>query len=173
MVNHPLAVVEYDSFGNLRLAEVPLGLIVKRELQKRAADHGKKLTWAEVTIGYELRCADPIPVDVEYVQQLGWGAVRYLLGTGEEGWPEDGAMISIQAGEIVPIPFSEIMNVKTGKTRVRRVDITSTPYKCVRAYMTRLEQEDFDDANMLERLSAAAGIPLEDIRTRFLPAIDR
>ena len=32
-----------------------------------------------MTIGYELRCADPVPFDAEYVQQLGWGAVRYLL----------------------------------------------------------------------------------------------
>jgi ATP-dependent phosphofructokinase / diphosphate-dependent phosphofructokinase len=36
LAEHPLAVVEHDEHGHLRLAEVPLGLIFKRLLQDRA-----------------------------------------------------------------------------------------------------------------------------------------
>ena len=29
-------------------------------------------------LGYELRCADPIPFDAEYTRDLGYGAVKFL-----------------------------------------------------------------------------------------------
>ena len=33
-------------------------------------------------IGYELRCADPIPFDMEYTRDLGYCAAKYLLAGG-------------------------------------------------------------------------------------------
>ena len=33
-------------------------------------------------IGYELRCADPIPYDMEYSRDLGFCAAKYLLEAG-------------------------------------------------------------------------------------------
>jgi 6-phosphofructokinase len=41
---------------------------------------------------YELRCADPIPYDMEYTRDLGYCAARYLIEGG------GGAMVSIQGG---------------------------------------------------------------------------
>jgi len=167
LAKHPLAVVEHDEHGHLRLAEVPLGLIFKRLLQERAAARGEKVTLVDVTIGYELRCADPIPFDIEYTQQLGWGAVRYLLQMGEETWSEEGAMMSVQSGEIVPIPFSDILNADTGKTTVRRVNVNSDTYRSARSFMIRLERSDFENAERTKALAEAAKMTVEEFRAKY------
>lgn len=172
VAKNPLAIVEHDQFGNLRLGEVPLALILKRMLQERAAKRGEKATFVDVTIGYELRCADPIPFDVEYVHELGWGAVRYLLRIGEESYAEGGAMISIQAGEVVPIPFSDILDPKTGKTSVRRVNVNSDRYRCARSQMIRLEREDLEDKARLKALAAAANISTTEFTQTYGRVVD-
>jgi len=167
LAQSPLAVVEHDEHGHFRLAEVPLGLIFKRLLQDRAAARGEKVTIVDVTIGYELRCADPVPFDVEYTTQLGWGAVRYLLRMGEESWTDEGAMMSVQSGEIVPIPFSDILNPDTGKTTVRRVNVNSDVYRNARSFMLRLERADFEDKGKLKALADAAKMPVDDFRAKY------
>ena len=75
----PGVVVEYDQHGHLRLGEIPLATILKREVQRHFADLGDEMTIVDVTLGYELRCASPIPFDVDYTRTLGYGAVRFLL----------------------------------------------------------------------------------------------
>ena len=40
------------------------------------------MTIAAKNIGYELRCADPIPFDMEYTRDLGYCAAKYLLEGG-------------------------------------------------------------------------------------------
>ncbi len=167
LAQHPLAVVEHDEHGHLRLAEVPLGLIFKRLLQDRAKERGEKVTFVDVTIGYELRCADPVPFDVEYTTQLGWGAVRYLLRMGEETWTDEGAMMSVQSGEIVPIPFSDILNAETGKTTVRRVNVNSDVYRNARSFMLRLERVDFEDKGRLKALAEAAKLSVEEFQAKY------
>ncbi len=54
-------------------------------------------------IGYELRCADPIPFDMEYTRDLGFSASQFILNGGS------GAMISIQNGRFVPLYFKDIL----------------------------------------------------------------
>ena len=165
--SHPLATVAYDEHNHFRLAEVPFALILKRMLQRRAEERDEKVTLVDVNIGYELRCADPIPFDVEYTQQLGWGAVRYLLRIGEERWTETGAMMSVQAGEIVPIPFSDILDPETGRTTVRRVNMNSDQYRAARSYMTRLERHDFELEVQLKRLADTAKTTAEEFRKKY------
>jgi 6-phosphofructokinase 1 len=121
-----------DEFGHIRLAELPFGLIVKRELQDRAKARGETVALVDVTIGYELRCADPVPFDVEYTHALGWGAVEYLCDQQCLDWPANGALISMQEGRLCPIAFADIMDVKTGRTAVRRADLCSDQYRSVR-----------------------------------------
>src|SRR3989449_7736634 len=83
-------------------------------------------TIAAKNIGFELRCADPIPMDMEYTRDLGYCAAKYVLGGG------NAAMISLQAGRFVPIPFTEMIDPATGRARTRRGDITSTRYALAR-----------------------------------------
>jgi 6-phosphofructokinase 1 len=156
-----------DPHGNPRLAEVPLGDLLKSEMERRFSERGEKITIVTKDIGYELRCAAPIPFDMEYTRDLGHGAVRYLLGDYPKEIKEKGAMISIVDGRLNPIPFDQIIDPRTGRTAIRTVDINSDSYLVARSYMIRLERSDFEDPDMLERLAKAAKLSVEEFRKRF------
>jgi 6-phosphofructokinase 1 len=153
--------VERDEHGHVRLAEVDFGDILKKQVQLRLKELDIKLTIASKDIGYELRCADPIPFDMEYTRDLGYCATKYLLAGGTA------AMVSMQGGNFVPIPFSQMLDPTTGRARVRRVDIHSTRYAIARRYMIRLRRDDFEDAGICARLGAAAGLSADEFRERF------
>jgi len=153
--------VERDAHGNLRIAEVEIGEILKKAVQSRLREFGIKMTVVAKNIGYELRCADPIPYDMDYTRDLGYCAAKYLLSGGSA------VMISMQGGQFVPIPFAEMIDGQTGRTRIRRVDIRSTRYAIARRYMIRLRRDDFEDPHELARFAAIAHISLEDFRERF------
>jgi len=165
--NEAIAVVKNDEAGHLRLGEVPLALIVKRRLQQRADERGEQRTFVDATVGYELRCADPIAYDVDYTQQLGWGAIAYLLDPGQKRWPDTGRLIAIEAGELKPLRFADILDPKTGKTTVRRVDTSSVQYRAARAYMTRLEREDLENPRQLRDLARAARLAPAELRRKY------
>src|SRR5207249_9549296 len=114
--------VERDAHGHLRIAEVNIGEILKSQVTSRLKALGIKAAIAAKNIGYELRCADPIPFDMEYTRDLGYCAAKYLIANG------NAAMISIQGGRFVPIPFSDMIDAQTGRTRIRLVDVASTRY---------------------------------------------
>jgi ATP-dependent phosphofructokinase / diphosphate-dependent phosphofructokinase len=153
--------VERDAHGHVRIAEVNIGEILKAEVQMRLRQFGIKTTIAAKNIGYELRCADPIPLDMEYTRDLGYCAAKYVLGGG------NAAMISIQGGHFVPIKFSDMIDKDTGRTRVRLVDIHSTRYAIARRYMLRLRRDDFEDPRELAKFAATAGLSLQDFRREF------
>ena len=153
--------VERDAHGHVRLAEVNLGDLLKAQVQRRLKALGVKTTIASKNIGYELRCADPIPFDVEYTRDLGYCAAKYLLEGGTD------AMISMQGGHFVPIPFSKMLDPATGRTRVRLTDVTSTGYAIARRYMIRLRRDDFEDARKLARLAATVKLTPEAFRDEF------
>ena len=75
-------------------------------------------------------------------------------------------MVSMQAGHFVPIPFSEMLDPDTGRTKVRLVDIHSTRYTIARRYMIRLRRDDFEDPHELAKLAATAGMSVEEFRQR-------
>jgi len=153
--------VERDAHGNLRIAEVSIGEILKAAVQDRLKQFGIKMTIVAKNIGYELRCADPIPFDMEYTRDLGYCAAKSLLSGCS------GIMISMQGGHFVPIPFSDMLDPETGRTRVRQVDIHSTRYAIARRYMIRLRRDDFDDPHELARFAATAKLSLEQFREQF------
>jgi 6-phosphofructokinase 1 len=153
--------VERDDHGHLRIAEVNIGEILKSEVAKRLKQFGIKITVVAKNIGYELRCADPIPFDMEYTRDLGYCAAKYLISGGT------GAMVSMQAGHFVPIPFTQMLDPKTGRTKTRLVDIDSTRYHIARRYMIRLRKDDFEDPHELARFAATAGLTLEQFQREF------
>jgi len=156
--------VERDDHGHIRFAEVDLARQVKFAIHDRMLQRNIRLTISSKNIGYELRCADPIPFDASYCRDLGYSAIRFLLNGGS------GAMISIQGGRLVPLSFQDIRNPETGKTRVRNVDVASEGYRVARAYMTRLEPSDFQDDGWVETLAKAGSMPVSEFRERFQPA---
>ena len=117
-------------------------------------------------IGYELRCVDPIPFDMEYARDLGHCAAEFILKGG------NAAMISIVNGCSTPIPFVNIIDQATGRARVRHVAVDSESYRIARQYMIRLSREDFEQEDRLAKIAAVAGIAPEAFRKQFLYTIE-
>ncbi|MBI5027132.1 MAG: 6-phosphofructokinase [Nitrospirae bacterium] len=152
--------LEKDETGRIRLSEIQLGRVLKNFVKKTLDSMGIKITIVDKNIGYELRAADPIPFDIEYTRNLGYGAVKFLLGGGS------GAMVVFYEGKLMSIPFEEMIDLKTGRTKVRLVDINSESYEVGRKYMIRLEKEDFEAGN-IKRLAKAGKMTVEKFRKRF------
>ena len=156
-----LMEVERDEHDNIRIAEIHFGQILKHKVQERLAEFGLKMTIVAKNIGYELRCADPIPFDMEYCRDLGFMAAKFLFDGGS------GALISFQDGKFVPMYFKEILDPKTKRMKVRMVDTKSETYFVANRYMIRLRRDDFEDAHELAKYAATAGLSLDKFRDQF------
>ena len=156
-----LDTVDRDAHGHVQIDELNLGELLKDRVAERLATFGIKAKMSTKKIGFELRCVDPIPVDMEYARDLGYCAAKYLLEGGSD------VMISIQGGHFVPIPFSTLEEGATGRARVRLVDINSARYAIARRYMIRLRRDDFSDPHELAKLAAAANLSEEEFRKEF------
>ncbi len=152
--------LERDETGRIRLSEIQLGRVMKNFVKETLESLGIAATIVDKNIGYELRAANPIPFDVEYTRNLGYGAVSYLLKGGT------GAMIVVYEGRLIPVPFVETIDHSTGKVKVRTVDITSETYTVGRQYMIRLEKEDLFPGN-LRKLAKAANMTPAEFTNRF------
>ena len=156
-----LSCIEHDDHGHVRYAEISFSSVLKREVQANLATLGIKMDITNKEIGYEVRCAPPNAFDIEYTRNLGFAAIEFLKEGGTN------AMVSIQNNMIVPIPFDEIKDPETGKTRVRRVNTKSIQYRIARQYMIRLEKKDFEPGLEFVQLAVAAHMSPEEFRERF------
>ncbi len=157
-----LKSVERDEHGHIRLSEVNLGKVVKEELQRRFLERGEKVTIVTKDIGYELRCAPPIPFDAEYTRDLGYGAITFLLKGGTD------ALITMHEQKLIPLYFKDIMDPLTGKTKVRMVDVRTESYEVARKYMIRLEKGDFTRGKeWIRKLADTAGMTVDEFMKRF------
>jgi 6-phosphofructokinase 1 len=153
--------VERDEHDNIRIAEINFGEILKYKVQERLNEFGLKMTIVAKNIGYELRCADPIPFDMEYCRDLGFMAAKFLFDGGS------GALISFQDGKFVPMYFKDILDPKTKRMKVRMVDTSSETYYVANRYMIRLRKDDFDDPHELAKYAATANLSLNKFRDQF------
>lgn len=153
--------IDRDEHGHVRYSEIPFGEIIRNAVRDRLQEMRIDTRIVTKNIGYELRCADPIPFDCEYTQDLGHAAIRYLLDGGS------GAMVTLESGEWKPIPLSELINPDTGRMSVRLLDVDKDSYHVARKYMIRLDAEDFRDVNRLTRLARAADMTSEEFKKRF------
>jgi len=153
-----------DDHGHLRLGEIEFGRLMKDVVTHRLEELGLKMTLIDKDLGYELRCADPIPFDAEYTRDLGYGAVKFLLSP-EAG--KYGAIISFEDGRMVPLPFEKMLDPQTGRFQVRKVNVEGESYECACHYMIRLELPDFQDVTQLDRLAATIAMTPDEFRARF------
>ena len=156
-----LGSVSRDEHGHVELAELDVGRVLKEAVLKCLKPYGLVPTIRVKDLGFELRCADPIPFDMEYCRDLGCHAAEYLLSGGT------GMMVSIVNGKFSPIPFDAIVDPATQRTTVRMVDVTAEHYRIARRYMTRLEKTDFDHSDRLSRCARILGLPPDTFRQRF------
>jgi len=80
-----------------------------------------------------------------------------------------GVLITRQAQRIVPVPFAEILDPRTGRARVRGVDTSSDHYRNALALQERVAAEDLADAGRLAAIAKAAGLSPEEARRRYAP----
>lgn len=150
------ARIRHDDYGHLRLAEMDLAFILKSQVERRFAERGAPIAIVHKTIGYEVRSAPPLAFDCEYVRTLGYGAVEFLLNPSPETARLDAALVCQENGKLRYFDFATLLDPETGKTRIRRVDVTKPSYRIAREYMIRLEREDFQNKKRLEALARAA-----------------
>ncbi len=153
--------VPRDDHGHLRLAEIPIGKILRTAVSDALASRGVKVEIGEKEVGYELRCGYPTAYDREYTLDLGVGAVRTLLGGASS------VLITRQGGRIVPMQFAEIVDKETGKARTRNVSLESTAYQTALTLQDRIFSYDLDDAEKLAAIARAANLTPEEARERY------
>jgi 6-phosphofructokinase len=154
----------YDAYGHISIADIPLGMLLRDQVRSELKRLGIAANVVNKDIGYELRCAKPVPFDAEYTRTLGYGAVRYLLGGGS------GALIAITGGRVTPVNLDELIDPETGRVRVRTVDTSTESYRVARSYMIRLEPDDLEEPT-LSQLSVHSNLTPDGFRARFLPAV--
>jgi 6-phosphofructokinase 1 len=157
--------VERDEHGHIRLAEVPLGRVLRDAVRDELAARGIKPTIVEKDVGYELRCAPPNAFDLDYTRDLGAGAVRELLGGASN------VMITRQGAGIVPVPFADLMDPKTGRTKVRLVDVASASHASATSLQVRIERDDLERKESLDGLARALGLPAAEVKARYDAAL--
>jgi len=160
-----------DAQGHVRVSEINLGYKVKTEVTRRLAARDVKVTIVDKTIGYELRCAPPIPYEAEHARDLGFAAVRYLQAGGSA------AMVTMQNGEFIPVPLSEVLDHSINENNSRQndswhgkqrmVDVTTESYQVARDYMVRLNAKDFTEEAWLQTLASAAAMDVPSFKTYF------
>jgi 6-phosphofructokinase 1 len=179
---------ETDDFGHLRLGEIEFAKLLRDLLTERlekpkplkkdqpapkrlndiigvkAEPYGLNLTFICTELGYQLRCADPIPFDAEYTRDLGYSAVKFLLS---DQAAQFGAIIGFIQGAMVPMKFEDMLDPKTKKMQTRLVNTTGEGYEVARRYMIRLEPRDFNNPENIERLANTANRSVEDFRKEF------
>jgi 6-phosphofructokinase 1 len=145
----------------VRLEELELARILKTRVAASLAARDIRTGIVAKDLGYELRCAPPGGFDIQYCRSLGYWATRFLLDGGTE------AMATIQGGRLVPIAFADLLDMKTGKIRIRYADIHSEAYRTLHAYMIRLKREDFERPDQREALARAARLSEPEFVHRF------
>jgi 6-phosphofructokinase 1 len=156
-----LADVDRDAQGNIRVTEIDLGRKVLNEVTLRLEKRGVKVSVVNKTIGYELRCAQPLPMEADYARDLGYAAVRHLVDGG------GGVVVTTRAGAPRFVPLTECVDPATGRGRQRAVDVAGDNYQVARAYMVRIEKSDLADEAMVASLARAGGLAPDDLRSYF------
>jgi len=155
--------VPTDAAGHPRLSEVDLARLIKKEIERRFEERGQKITLVDHELGYELRCADPTPRDMQYCRSLGYFAVQLLLQDNVA----PGVLVTIVNGNLHPIDLHDLIDPKTNRIAVRTVNTNSDTYRVARAFQIRLEESDLQNPVMLAKLATEAKMAPKEFAERF------
>jgi 6-phosphofructokinase len=130
---------EVDAHGNSMLGSVQIGEHLAKAMEKAYAKRtGNGIKIRSKQIGYETRCAWPVAFDVLLGSQLGVGAQRAMVDLGLSGH-----MVSVKDQlELIYVPFGDLIDPVTLRTRVRFIQKDSDFYRLARA----LEYHFIEDA---------------------------
>ncbi len=167
LANLPGVSVEHDAFGHISLNDIPLPIILRRQVQQAFAGRGEDIAIVDLFLGYHLRGAPPIPFDIDYTRSLGYGAVRFLLSDTEDERLKFGGLICLLDGQRKVLAFDDLRDPETGRIRVRRVDVDSEYYAVAREYMIRLDAEDWDNQELVSEMAQAANLSPDEFKMTF------
>jgi ATP-dependent phosphofructokinase / diphosphate-dependent phosphofructokinase len=121
---------DVDAHGNSLLGSVKIGAHLAKAMEKAyTARTGRPITVRSKQIGYETRCANPVAFDILLGSQLGVGAHRAMVTECLTGH-----MVSVKDQlQIVFVPFSDLIDPVTLRTRVRFIERDSDFYHLARA----------------------------------------
>ena len=119
-----------DEIGRLNFSEVRLEDLVVKALKNRIKKENLSNIFKGENIGYVLRCADPIPFDVEYTKFLGYGAVKFLMA-GKSG------IMVVRNDDKLDYVELDTMADENGRIRSRQVDINSDFYRVASNFMIK------------------------------------
>lgn len=121
---------ETDEHGNIVLGVAQVGKMLAKALEaKYRSDTGHSIKVRHKQVGYEARCAEPSAFDVLLGTQLGTGACRALVDEGLTGH-----MVSVENQlQLKYVPFGDLVDPDTLKTRIRFIERDSDFYKLARA----------------------------------------
>jgi 6-phosphofructokinase 1 len=157
--------VDRDPHGHIRLTDLPMGYFLRRHLTQTFEERGIFISLMEKKVGYELRCAGPIPFDQEYTKDLGFGAMNAIERM------QSGGIVCRHMGRIVIFPFDHFKDPRTGRTKVRLVDTETESFLVATRYQLRLRREQLQSELRLKSLAKAAGLSMEECRERYLPLL--
>ncbi|HXJ79889.1 MAG TPA: diphosphate--fructose-6-phosphate 1-phosphotransferase [Candidatus Methylomirabilis sp.] len=156
-----LGPAERDPYGNVRLEELELSRLLKERVMASLQARGVPCRIVAQQLGYELRCAPPDGFDIHYCRGLGYWATRFLVEGGRE------AIVTVQGDRFVPMPFSDLIDARTGRFRVRYVDVSSEAYRMLAAYMIRLTRADLENPEQVRALARAGALDEAAFIDRF------
>lgn len=119
-----------DEHGNAILGSVRIGEHLAEAIERKWLERtGVSRRVRAKQIGYETRCSEPGAFDVMLGSQLGVGAARALVDDARSG-----VMVSVRDQlDIVYVPFGELIDPETLRTRVRFIHRDSDFYRLARA----------------------------------------
>ncbi|MDO8963280.1 MAG: 6-phosphofructokinase [Coriobacteriia bacterium] len=121
---------EVDSHGNSLLGTVKIGERLAQATEEAFERRtGEPIKIRSKQIGYETRCCSPVAFDVLLGSQLGVGAYQALVVKGLTGH-----MVSVHDQlTLVYVPFRDLIDPETLRTRVRFIESDSDFFRLARA----------------------------------------
>lgn len=119
-----------DAFGPRLLGDEQVAAILAHAIKTRYKEkHNASIRIRAKQIGFETRCTPPSAFDVLLGCQLGLGAKQALLNDARNG-----VMVSVEDQlQIKYVPFNQLVDPTTLRTKVRFIPKTSDFYKLARA----------------------------------------
>ena len=134
----------FDDHGHPELGTVSKAHILNVLLQKKLKELDLDVKSRPVEIGYSIRSCHPTAFDMNYCTMLGMG-VKKLYDDGHTGC----IVVAKANGEISPLYLKDIVDKKTGKIKVRTVNIDAQDYQLAFSNLHYLKESDYKKVGKL------------------------
>ncbi len=159
-----LGIMDRDNMGRIKYADINFGQLLKNSLGEKLLSKGVDVDLVHKRLGYELRCAQPIPFDVDYTRKLGYCATKYLLGKEYSG----GALVYVRRGKMQATPFSDLIDKETNAIKVRYMDTNTEAYEVAQKHMVKMTPNDLKDPETLEKISSFTNLSPKEFSQYFM-----